>query len=134
MSRHGSGHPLLSPNIALPTLTKPAQPTFYTLSLLYFLKTLFIYWLRRVSVAIFPCGTWAPGRAGSFIVTHGLSCSAASGILVPGPGIEPASPALEGGFLTAGPPGKSYTYLASTGFEKRLQQLKPNYFSNYQIR
>ena len=29
------------------------------------------------------------------------------GILVPRPGIEPMSPALEGGFLTAGPPGKS---------------------------
>ena len=32
---------------------------------------------------------------------------AACGILVPRPGIEPASPALEGGFLTTGPPGKS---------------------------
>ena len=31
----------------------------------------------------------------------------ASGILVPWPGIEPTSPALEGEFLTTGPPGKS---------------------------
>ena len=31
----------------------------------------------------------------------------ARGILVPQPGIEPVSPALEGGFLTAGPPEKS---------------------------
>ena len=30
----------------------------------------------------------------------------ACGILVPGPGFEPASPALGGGFLTTGPPGK----------------------------
>ena len=29
------------------------------------------------------------------------------GILVPGLGIEPLSPALEGRFLTTGPPGKS---------------------------
>ena len=36
-----------------------------------------------------------------------LSCSAACGILVPWPGVKPAPPALEGGFLTAGPPGKS---------------------------
>ena len=41
-----------------------------------------------------------------------LSCPVAtkwdlSGILVPRPGIEPMSPALEGGFLTTGPPGKS---------------------------
>ena len=31
----------------------------------------------------------------------------ACGILVPPPGIGPTSPALEGGFLTTGPPGKS---------------------------
>ena len=31
----------------------------------------------------------------------------ACGILVPRPGIEPASPELQGGFLTTGPPGKS---------------------------
>ena len=37
----------------------------------------------------------------------GLSCPAACGILVPRPGMEPASPALEGGFFTTGPPGKS---------------------------
>ena len=39
-------------------------------------------------------------------VAHGLNCSAACGILVPPPGIEPESPALQGGFLTTGPPGK----------------------------
>ena len=37
----------------------------------------------------------------------GLSCPAACGILVPRPGIKPESPALEGGFFTTGPPGKS---------------------------
>ena len=45
------------------------------------------------------CGTWAPGRMGSVAVVHRLSCPAACGILVPLPGIEPASPALEGGFF-----------------------------------
>ena len=39
-------------------------------------------------------------------VAHGLNCSAACGILVPPPGIESKSPALQGGFLTTGPPGK----------------------------
>ena len=34
-------------------------------------------------------------------------CPAACGILVPSPGIEPASSALQGGVLTTGPPGKS---------------------------
>ena len=44
---------------------------------------------------------------GSVVVAHRLSCPAASGIFVPPPGIEPVSPALEGGFLTNGPSGKS---------------------------
>ena len=36
----------------------------------------------------------------------GLSCPAACEILVLWPGIKPGSPALEGEFLTTGPPGK----------------------------
>ena len=36
-----------------------------------------------------------------------LSCPAACGILVPQLGIEPASQALQEGFLTTGPPGES---------------------------
>ena len=43
----------------------------------------------------------------SLVVTHGLSCPVVCGIFVPWPGIKPSSPALEGGFLTTGPPGKS---------------------------
>ena len=35
----------------------------------------------------------------SLVVAHGLSCSTACGILVPQPGIEPVSPALQGRFL-----------------------------------
>ena len=35
----------------------------------------------------------------------------AYGILVPGPGIEPSSPSLEGKVLTTGPPGNSFTCL-----------------------
>ena len=41
------------------------------------------------------------------VARGGLSCSEACGILVPLPGIKPMSPALEGGCLTIGPPGKS---------------------------
>ena len=40
-------------------------------------------------------------------VTHWLSCPSACGILVLRPGIELSSPALEGGFLISGTPGKS---------------------------
>ena len=38
---------------------------------------------------------------------HGLHCSAACGILVPQPEVEPITPALQGGFLIPRPPGKS---------------------------
>ena len=48
------------------------------------------------------CSTQAP-----IVVAHKLSCSTACEILVPGPGIEPMSPALQGGFVTTGLPGKS---------------------------
>ena len=56
------------------------------------------------------CGTWAPGCVGSGIVVRGLSCPEACGILVFRSGIQPASPALEGGFFTTGPPGKSLLF------------------------
>ena len=55
--------------------------------------------------------------ANSVVEVRGLSCSGACGIFVPWPGIEPVSPALAGGFLTTGPPGKSlarYSYLLRT--------------------
>ena len=58
---------------------------------------------RRLS----SCGARAPKHVGSVVVACELSCPVARGILVPRPGIEPASPALEGGFLTTGSPGKS---------------------------
>ena len=49
------------------------------------------------------------------VVARRLSCPAACGILVPRPGIEPTSPALEGGFLTTGPhqgsPCQIYSWL-----------------------
>ena len=44
-----------------------------------------------------------------FVVAHGLSRVVVRGILVPWPGTEPVSPALEHGFLTTGPPDKSQT-------------------------
>ena len=47
--------------------------------------------------------------AGSVVEMRGLSCSIACGVLVPWPGIKPMSPALEGGFLAAGPLEKSWT-------------------------
>ena len=53
------------------------------------------------------CGVQAPECVGSVVVAHGLNCPAACGILVPWVEIESKSPALEDGFLTTGPWGKS---------------------------
>ena len=53
------------------------------------------------------CGAQALERMGSVVAACGLSCPVACGILVPRPGIKPVSLALEGGFLTTEPPGKS---------------------------
>ena len=58
------------------------------------------------------CGTRASEHVGPVVVVCGLSCPVACGILVPQPGIEPTSPALEGRFLTTGPPGKSKNNLS----------------------
>ena len=43
----------------------------------------------------------------SLVVACELSCSEACGLLVLQPETEAVSPALEGGFLTTEPPGKS---------------------------
>ena len=53
------------------------------------------------------CTVRAPEQWASIVTSQGLTCSAAGGVLVPWLGIEPVSPALQGGFLTTGPPGKS---------------------------
>ena len=50
-------------------------------------------------------------HTGSVVAELRISCPEAGGILVPQPGMEPAYPALEGEFLTTGPPGKSLIYL-----------------------
>ena len=65
--------------------------------LLSLFKWLFIWlhWVLTVALGIFRFGTQA------YLVTVRVPCCpTACGILVPQPGVEPASPALEGGFLT----------------------------------
>ena len=37
---------------------------------------------------------------------------------LPGPGLEPVSPALAGGFLTTAPPGKSWDVTSEIRFKK----------------
>ena len=70
------------------------------------------------------CGAWALGSWASVVVAHRLSscgsqalerrlssCGARAQLLrgmwdLPGPGLEPVSPAMAGGFLSTAPPGK----------------------------
>ena len=68
--------------------------------------------LHRCPQALSSCGRPGPlcvavcGLLIAVASPHGLSCPAAWQILVPRPGMEPESPALAGGFLITGPPGK----------------------------
>ena len=50
------------------------------------------------------------GKQASVVVGHGLSCPMSCGIFQD-QGIRPLAPALSGGFLTTGPPGKSSPFL-----------------------
>ena len=58
------------------------------------------------------CGTQALSTWASVVAAHRLSsCGARAQLFrgmwdLPGPGLEPMSPALAGGFLTTAPPGK----------------------------
>ena len=49
---------------------------------------------------------WVPEHVGSIVAAYGFNCSAAHGISVLQPEIKLASLALQGGFLTTGPPQK----------------------------
>ena len=64
--------------------------------------------------------------AGSPVVARGLgfctcalSCPLVYGILVPWPGIKHSFWALEGGFLTSGPPGKLWLFVVLRRLERR---------------
>ena len=60
------------------------------------------------------CEAWALGTQAAVVVARGLSsCGAWAYLLrgtwdLPGPGLEPVSAALAGGFLTTAPPGKTF--------------------------
>ena len=60
-------------------------------------------------------------------MARGLSCPVACGILVPRPGIEPASPALQDGFLTTGPPEKSLCIFLYMSFWCTLVYISAEY-------
>ena len=70
----------------------------------FFPFCLFVWFFVVVLATLgFCCSSWAS----LVVVLEGLFCPMACGILVSQSGIKPAPPALEGRFLTTGPPGKS---------------------------
>ena len=73
--------------------------------------------LVAASRAYSPVAACGLQSVGSIVVVHnGLSCPISWRIPVPRPGIEPVSPALEGRFLTTGPPGKSLELFSMESF------------------
>ena len=100
--------------------------------IIIFLLIYFYFWLCAGSlvVATLRCSAWASHCSGfsccgaqalsaqaSVVVACGLSsCGARASLLrstwdLPGPGLEPVSPALAGGFLTTVPPGKPCRFI-----------------------
>ena len=63
---------------------------------------------------------------GSVVVARGLSCFTAYGILVSQPGFEPMSSALQGGFLTTGPPGESLWGTSNMNKSRQDSVLNPH--------
>ena len=79
------------------------------------------------------CVVWDLFHYGTQILQqlHGLAFSMACGILVPLSGIEPVSPALQGGFLTTRPSGKGPTSISQEWKEREgLYDALINYFTH----
>ena len=75
------------------------------------------------------CDTWTLRLwlSGTAVVACELSCPSACRILVPQTGIKPLFPALQGRFLTTGPPGKFrycnfYKFTAATVHQASLSE------------
>ena len=77
---------------------------WYLLFLKFTTYLLFFFWLPGIFL---PCPVFSCGMQASIVAEHRLSCLMVHGILPPWPELEPASPAMEGGFSTTRPPGKS---------------------------
>ena len=110
----------------------------FFISCIFFLEILHFYYLFYLFMAVLglgfcarafsSCGKWGPlfiavrgppTIVASLVAEHGLqtrrlsNCGSRAQLLrgmwdPPGPGLEPASPALAGGFSTTAPPGKPW--------------------------
>ena len=74
------------------------------------------------------CGTWTLECTGLVVAASELSCSVTCEILVPQPGIEPASPTLQGGLLTTGLQGIPDQSIPEPRFIWERGIILPDYF------
>ena len=98
----------------------------------FFFKIHLHFLFLNIYIFCFGCARSLLWCTGFIVVACGLSCPKACGILSPGPGMEPASSALEGRFLTTGPPRKmSLTYILVQNISTLVwQQNGLNYLSS----
>lgn len=80
---------------------------FFLLQLPWVFIVVHVGFLHLQHVWFSRCSRRALQCAGSVVAGHRRGCPETCGILYLRPGIEPSFPALEGGFLTAGPPAQS---------------------------
>ena len=66
------------------------------------------------------------GAQASLDTVHRFSCHPACGILVPGPGTKPSSPALEDGVLTPRLPGKSPSWASLDSDQCTCSKMSPH--------
>ena len=105
--------PLTPPGKSFPSQTQEQFPTYNWLNLrkdiLLQDKTQENIWQRRMTSFLFCfcCAGSSLQQAGSAVAAGRLGCPTARGILVSRPGLELASFALQGRFLTTGSPEKS---------------------------
>ena len=103
---------------------------FFFLKIILILKIIYLFiWLHWVLVearGIFIVeGGLQSMQARSAFVVHRLSCPLAQGVFVLKPGIKIMSLALEGGFLTIRPPGKSQVEVFDiSDWEKKLWSIQ----------
>ena len=112
----------------LPVLLLPLRmPLSFEEHFMYLLAALGLCWCTRVSLVAASRGCssqWCAGPSFRWLLLWSTSCrvwlqqlqhSALGPLLcmwfLPGPGIEPLTPALAGGFLTSGLPGRPSIFL-----------------------
>ena len=123
---------VLTAGVPVPSPGEESDWCCQSLTLTHFWSMLYIYfWLcwellssygvRASHCTDFSrCSTQTLGQVGSVVTAHRLNCSGACGIS-PDQGSNPCPLQLAGGFLTTGPPGKSWSTFIEYRHSKALK-------------